>query len=1245
MADGFRGTARFELVRDIGSGGMGRVYEVIDRNSGARVALKRLHATSPSSLLRVRREFRALEEVRHENLVSLFELIEADGEVFFTMELLDGVDLLTHVGASHRELGASGQSETRRVSAQGGAADEIPVSSVQASSKHAPNTVDVERLRTSVVQLARGLSALHASGKVHRDIKPSNIHVTLDGRVVLLDFGLAIAATEQEHDQGADGTRAYMAPEQAAAQHVGPPADLYALGVVLFAALTSELPFRGAEIERGRVSRNACQVRSIRPDAPEDLASLCDSLLVADPELRPTASDVLRRLGALDARPPSHAGPPFVGRTEERRVLHTEIARSRSEARMVAIVGDSGVGKTALVGEILREVALRDPTALILSSRCHERELLSYKAFDGIVDGLRRYLLRLDPTDQARLIPHDAAFLARIFPLLCGVEAFATATEEDPNALPIERRARGFAALRRLLGAIAGERTVVLSIDDLQWTDADSVSLLVDLLREPEAPKVALIATLRPRAADASDLLDQVGAEVAIPTRLRLTPLSESEAREFVQRALGEERSTETTSAIAREGAGHPLFLLALVDHTLSVQARDALGTLASNPAGTTLDDALWLRVAQVDLRSKRVLELMSVAGEPVAESTGAEALALDPAAFATAVHTLRVARLARTTNLGVGIEPYHDRIREMVVARMDGPRQRDLHARLAAALQATGRAETHPHSLVRHLAGAGQPLDAARLAERAAARALEHLAFDQAAELFGAALELGPRDIDFQDACRARLAEALASAGRGPEAAEAYLACAATASAADRVEHRRWAAEHLLRSGHVARGLEVLSGVLAEYGAKLPRYSFVGRATMLGMRLLPRLRALRYELRDPRLADPEDLRRFDAFHAVSISLALVDTARGGVFQSRSLTLALQIGDPLRIGRALALEACYVGSTGERGSLRGARVLVELRRLAEHTGDAYLAGCVLLVGAFLDYHRGAFREGEVKFALGEQAFRNLPGTYFEAGFCTWTRLLLLRNLGHYGKLARFEEWTRDAVRRGDFLMEASIRLTLNAVWLARDDVEGLAGDLDRTTWVPPRVGYHLQHWYHEWARAEIALYERDPSRLAHFRRVVREVSLTFVVLIRIQRAMVRWAFARLLVAQAVTVKSRGLLRQASRLATQLEREEIGYARVWALLVRAAIDHLRGDDEPAVRRLERAIVEAADNGLDQCAHAARWRLAGLVGGDTGQRLRAEAALWARGEKIARMDWMVGIWAPGFRRERSDDLWRS
>ena len=249
----FRGTKRFLVLRRLGAGGAGVVYEAFDREQGARVALKVLKKLHADALLRFKNEFRALQDLHHPNLVSLGESFEDNGQWFFTMEYVDGIDLLSYV---HRTVRGSALDaiDDRTIAdtivdppappSSRGAVDRPP----SAEPGGAPS-FDERRLRSAFVQLVRGVAALHAAGKVHRDIKASNVLVTLDGRVVLLDFGLIMEAKnarEEAQTHMVVGTEKYMAPEQAAAMPIGPQADCYSLGVVLYRSLTGQFPFGDA---------------------------------------------------------------------------------------------------------------------------------------------------------------------------------------------------------------------------------------------------------------------------------------------------------------------------------------------------------------------------------------------------------------------------------------------------------------------------------------------------------------------------------------------------------------------------------------------------------------------------------------------------------------------------------------------------------------------------------------------------------------------------------------------------------------------------------------------------------------------------------------------------------------------------------------------------------------------------------------------------------------------------------------
>src|SRR5262249_9472009 len=213
------------------------------------------------------------------------------------------------------------------------------------------------RLRNALHQLADALLYLHSAGKVHRDIKPSNVMVASDGRVVLLDFGLMTDTSRASLDGDIVGTPAYMAPEQAARGQVDAAADCYALGVLLYEALTGDLPFHGtpAEVMVRKLGAPPPDPREVTPTIPDDLAELTMRLMVSDPARRATAADV--RAVASGRRPatprPLHARrAPFFGRTAELDALTRLVRAERRGPRAVHLVGESGVGKSALVAEL-----------------------------------------------------------------------------------------------------------------------------------------------------------------------------------------------------------------------------------------------------------------------------------------------------------------------------------------------------------------------------------------------------------------------------------------------------------------------------------------------------------------------------------------------------------------------------------------------------------------------------------------------------------------------------------------------------------------------------------------------------------------------------------------------------------------------------------------------------------------------------------------------------------------------------
>ncbi len=453
---------RFEIVRTLGAGGMGAVFEVIDRERGTRLALKLLQRERPSLRIRFKGEFRALAGIVHPNVVRVDQLLEENEALYFTMELLHGVHFLQHVRLSGARF-------------------------------------DEARLRAALPQLARGLAAIHRAGRVHRDVKPANVLVTPEGRVVVLDLGLALDVGRGEQEARRVGTATFMAPEQAAARSAGPPADWYSVGVLLHVSLTGTLPSEPGSSLVPRIHA---------PGLPRDLTTLCARLLSRDPALRPTGAEVLHALGAGDdaghdgGRPPmppgpagAHASAPppaLAGRERELGVLDSAFAEVLGgKPAAVIVAGARGTGKSALLSRFLNLVK---DDAIVLSGRCDSREQLRYQAVDEILDGLSRHLARLPREELREISPPDAALLGMAFPALRAAGP-PPLGEVRPHTVP---RARIVAALRTLLHRLSTLRPLVLAVDDLHRADPESSALLAEILRPPDAPALLFLATTRP---------------------------------------------------------------------------------------------------------------------------------------------------------------------------------------------------------------------------------------------------------------------------------------------------------------------------------------------------------------------------------------------------------------------------------------------------------------------------------------------------------------------------------------------------------------------------------------------------------------------------------------------------------------------------------------------------------------------------------------------------------------------------
>jgi TolB-like protein len=273
---------RYQIEREVGRGGMGTVYRAVDVMVGDVVALKVLDATvtgTSDQMEWFRREVRLARRITHPNVARTHDMGEQGGTHYITMEYVEGTTLQELLRARDGEVGEDGRRKRQAL----------------------------EPARAARVGLAvcEGLAAAHAAGVVHRDLKPANVLIERSGRVVLTDFGIARALSDEgagARTQGVVGTPLYMAPEQLAGLPVDVRADLYAIGLILFEMLTGTLPFAGQTpiaAALARLTQPPPDPRAVHPGLPEPLAELILQCMAQQPEGRPaSATEVAERLRA-----------------------------------------------------------------------------------------------------------------------------------------------------------------------------------------------------------------------------------------------------------------------------------------------------------------------------------------------------------------------------------------------------------------------------------------------------------------------------------------------------------------------------------------------------------------------------------------------------------------------------------------------------------------------------------------------------------------------------------------------------------------------------------------------------------------------------------------------------------------------------------------------------------------------------------------------------------------------------------
>jgi tetratricopeptide (TPR) repeat protein len=1197
------------------------VYEALDRTRGTRVALKTLRSRSDHAVALLKREFENLRRARHENVVAFGELHTEEDESYFTMELVEGVGFLEYVHGD-----AAGR------------------------------PFHEGRLRHALCQLAAGLGAVHGAGLVHSDVKPSNVRVTSDERLVLLDLGLAVEAGSARASFA--GTPAYMAPEQAAGGAIDPAADWYGVGVVLYEALTGELPVKGSELSvvAQKQSADIVPPSAIVPSVPPDLDGLCLALLRFDPRSRPTARRVLRLAGATAPGPYASRTreTPFVGRSDELAALERTYAAVErgGDTRSVLVWGEQGVGKRALIQRFLGTLRANHPETLTLIGRSYSCNTTPFPGLDGIVNALGRALARL-PEQQVRdLVPKDITPLARMFPALARYAMpIAMQLPPEPEASPkghsLEPRRLALGALRELLAGLARGRPIVIVLEGAQHLDLDSQLLLRELLWPPEPPRLLILAVADPPSHGSDVATERVLREVLqAADALELRPLPHAEGRELAAVLLERAGAADTIDpgALADDAGGNPLLIDALAQWGAAAPRSTERGGETDHLA--LFREVFSRAVQSLDEPSRCVLETLAIAGGPLEETVLARATRLE-GALQRSVAALRVGHLLLPDDASgpARVDIAHAVVRDVVCARLSPETAKALHARIAVTLDLPGDG-TDLGAASRHWESAGDAAQAAGVAAAAAENAAERFAFHRAAALYERALSLGNDRDEKLRRLRSSLGDALVAAGECTGAAAAFQAAAEGAPAAEELDLRRRAALQLLHAAHLEEAFAEIRRVLASIGQRLPRTALGALVLFVLGRVYLRIRGLRFEERDPADVSERDLVRLDTCWSIALGLGVIDTLHGAALQTQHIVLALRAGEPFRAARALGMELGFTALEGGRTWRRTEALMAQATALAEKTGRPEsiamnLFACGMAYNLGQDWTRA--------IELWDRALTTLRrhGMALEAATAEWNIVDGLSWIGGHRELKeRLTLWLREAESRGDVYSVVNLRLFGGSfAWLVADDVDQARVDLVDALGRWPDRGLDIQRFKGLLAKARLDLYAGDPS-LAYEALAVNWPAIRSSHLLAVQTLRIySYGFRGTACVAAAEMRARKkgpggaeeLLARAERDARALERERWGTSQPLALLLRAGIAMVASGDTTRARRL----LEQALGGFERIhlrLHVAATRrcLGLLLGGDEGRSLVADADAAMSAETVRNPARMTRLLAPGFAR---------
>jgi class 3 adenylate cyclase/tetratricopeptide (TPR) repeat protein len=812
---------RYNVKRFLGQGGRKRVYLSDDTATGSEVAVALFDTAGVGAAIqaRARREAEAMRKLGdHPQVVTVLDTGEEDGNPFIVSRYMPGGDVEGMLAAAGGRL-------------------------------------EVTRAVAIAADVTRALEHAHARGVVHRDLKPANVWIDDDGHARLGDFGLATTEARSRVSGGTlVGTVAYLPPEQALGEASGPRSDLYSLGALLYEMLSGQPPFPGDDavsIISQHLHADPVPPSRHNPDVPEALDRVVLGLLAKRPEDRPAGAKEARDriLAALEERPAeaeklranpleSLAGGVFVGRERELEQLREAVDGALAgRGSLQLLVGEPGIGKTRAAEELATYA--RVSGARVYWGRCRDDE--GAPAYWPWVQAVRSYARDADPVALAWQLGAGAAEVAQLIPEVAEKLDIEPAKGSDSE----EARFRLFDSMTSLLLAAARDRPIVVVLDDLHWADEPSLLLLRFAARELASSGLLILGTYRDVELGRHHPLARVLGEISGiegSGRIPLRGLSVAAVERYIEMTSGAPAPVGLANAVQEQTDGNPFFVGEVVRLLASEGKLTGGGSAAELQIPQGVREVVGRRLDRLSDETNEALRVAAVIGRDFEEEVVSRVAEMGPEQLMAAAAEAIAERLVN--DLGDGRYSFaHALVRDTLYEELTPPKRSALHERAGLAIERICGQDVDERlgELAHHFLEAAPRGDLAKAidyAQRAGAQDMEQLAYEDAVDVYGRALEVLELMDEPDEALRCHLLLSLggaeAKSARVADAREAFERAAESARRLDDADSLVGAAIGIAMMSDAGRLDEKLLALLEEALERIGPERTARRAALL---------------------------------------------------------------------------------------------------------------------------------------------------------------------------------------------------------------------------------------------------------------------------------------------------------------------------------------------------------------------------------------------------------------------------